>query len=389
MHKKLLGFIIGLAVIGAAVFIFFNIYEIEDYDKYVPPSREAQLNEYLALDRWLASEGHAVRVENRGNLDLLKDATAEVILIQERLFTWNKGAIDYLDSWVEQGGRLILCVDSYRGRYLNETLQAYLDELGIAFGEELDELSDLYLYDFNFPTYGRNIILKEPEPESEDASLEVNILMLKDVYGYVRLMQFVRGNGTVTVMGTPRFMTTNNLRSEPDSQPNTRLSWYLLAHNADITKGTEPAILFIRGVARVDNLLGRVFMLGNFGIIIIAGLILIAIGFWSVLPLFGVIRGNEEKPGKFLAERFLAEGRFLKRFGVLDQYRNTYFREIRRKFMKHEDLSDEEIIVRSANLLKNGSEGIPAVEKAVFPGRQKNKDFIESIKTLRTILERI
>ncbi|MDR0312866.1 MAG: hypothetical protein LBI14_04655, partial [Treponema sp.] len=234
MNKKLLGFIIGLAVIGAGLFIFFNLYEIEDYDKYFLPSREAQINEYLALDRWLTLEGHTVRVENRGNLDLLKDAEADVILIQERLFTWNKGALDYLDSWVEQGGRLILCVDSYRGRYLNETLQAYLDELGVAFGEELEELSDVYLYDQNFPVYGRNIILKEPEPESEDASLEENILMLKDVYGYVRLMQCVRGNGTVTVTGTPRFMTTNNLRYEPDSQPDSRLSWYLLAHNVDI-----------------------------------------------------------------------------------------------------------------------------------------------------------
>jgi hypothetical protein len=256
-----------------------------------------------------------------------------------------------------------------------------LNELGVEFGEELDELSGVWRYDQNFPIYGRNIILKEPE----ESSLEENTLLLKDVYGYVRLMQFQKGSGLVTVTGNPRFMATYNIHDEPDS----RLSWYLLAHNENIQAGVGSTILFIRGESPVESLLGRVFMLGNFGIIIIAGLILIAIGFWSVIPLFGVVRGNEEKTGKLLAERFLAEGRFLKRFGALDQYRYAYFREIRRKFMKHDDLNDEEIIARSANLLMNGNEGISAVKKAVFPGRQKSKEFIESIKTLRTILERI
>jgi hypothetical protein len=381
LNKKLLGFIIGLAVIGAALFIFFNYYEIKDYDRYFQPSREAQVNEYLALDRWLADEGHTVRVEKYGNLELLKDAAADIILIQERLFNWSEEAVVYLDSWVEQGGRLILCLDNYRGRYIDAFLRTYLDELGVEFGEELDELSGAWRYDEHFPVYGRNIIFKEPEdPKSTE-----NVLFFKDVYGYVRLMQFSRGSGTVTVTGTPRFMTTNNIGEEPDS----RLSWYLFAHNADKLVGAESTILFIRGETPVESLLGRVFMLGNFSIIIIAGLILIAVGFWSVIPLFGVVRGEDERTGKFLAERFLAEGRFLKRFNALDQYRNTYFREIRRKFIKHEDLSDEEIIARSANLIKNDGEGISAVEKAVFPGRQRNKDFIESIKTLRTILERI
>jgi hypothetical protein len=381
MNKKLLGFIIGLVVIGAALFFLFNYYEIEDYERYFQPSREAQVNEYLALDRWLAAEGHAVRVERNGNLGLLKEAAADIILIQERLFNWNEEAIIYLGSWVEQGGRLILCLDNYRGRYIDSFLQTYLNELGVEFGEELDELSGVWRYDPNFPVYGRNIIFKEPE----DPNYEENILFLKDVYGYGRLMQFSRGSGSITVTGNPRFMTSYNISEESDS----RLSWYLLAQNAAIPAGTEPSILFIRGDSPVENLLGRMFMLGNFRIIIIAGLILIIIGFWSFIPLFGVVRGSEEKTGRLLAERFLAEGRFLKRFGALDNYRNTYFREIRRKFMKHENLSDEEIIARSANLLKASNEGITAVEKAVFPGRQKSKNFIESIKTLRTILERI
>jgi hypothetical protein len=381
LNKKFLGFIIGLAVIGAVLFIFFHYYEIEDYDRYFQPSREAQANEYLALDRWLAAEGHTVRVEKNGNLELLKDATADIILIQERLFNWSEEAVIYLDSWIEQGGRLILCLDNYRGRYIDGSLQSYFNELGVEFGEELEELSGVWRYDPYFPVYGRNIILKEPE----DPNYEENILFLKDVYGYVRLIQLPRGSGMITVTGNPRFMTSYNISEESDS----RLSWYLLAHNANTPVGTEPSILFIRGESPVESLLGRVFMLGNFSIIIIAGIILIIIGFWSVIPLFGVVRGNDEKTGKFLAERFLAEGRFLKRFGALDNYRNTYFREIRRKFKKHEDLNDEEIIARSANLLKVGNEGIAAVEKAVFPGRQKNKDFIESIKTLRTILERI
>ena len=246
----------------------------------------------------------------------------------------------------------------------------FLEELGL---EALEEPGNSGRYSFytGSPSYGRNIIFNEPEEA---------VLVLKDENDHARLAEFIRGNGTITVTGRPNFMTSYNL----DREPNARLCWYLFAR-----PGEDKGIFFIRGERRPEGFLGRFFSRGNFLIIIISAIILIVIGFWTVIPVFGAVRGTGEKEGKVLAERFLAEGHFLNRFNSLDIYRSVYYREIRRRIIKKEHFEDDEIIRQAAYFWAKGPEGIAAVTKAAEGGSQNKRDFFRSIKILKTILERL
>ena len=376
MRKKLLWFCISLGVLGLGAWMFFSVFEVVEDERYFPPSREARLNDYLAMDRWLGAEGHAVRVVTRGNLETLKTAAEGTIFIQSELFDWNEAALEYLEAWVRSGGSLILCLGYYRSWDTDEELGLFLSRLGL----EADTSWNTRVYDPLAPSFGRNIqfIISEGETAGDNLTLT-----LKDPNGFIRLVQYTMGRGKIAVTSRPQFMMTLRL----DEEPNARLSWYLLA--GDASGRVNGDILFIRGERQGEGIMGRVFQLGNFAVIIISALVLVVVGFWSVIPQFGVIKGIEEKSGKGLTERFLAEGRFLARFGALDTYRNVYFREIRRRLLKRENLRDEEIIPRAAFLFDGGNMGIRAVEQAIAPGPQRKNDFTKSIEILKTILERL
>lgn len=371
MRKKILIFAIILAVLGLAVWVFTLIFEIAEDERYAAPSREALANDYLALDRWLRSQGHPVRVERSGNIETLMTASEGTIFIQPDIFFWTKPALDYLDSWVKQGGSLVLCLDYYRHWDEDEDLGAYLYHLGLEPGDDPNEGS---YNDSRAPSFGRNVHFKDPGPDA--------ILVLKDESGLIRLVQISRGKGKIAVTGRPRFMTSFRL----DEEPNVRLCWYLFA---DSSPSKDAGVLFIRGQKRPEGIFGRLFQQGNFSIVIVSALVLIVLGFWSVIPVFGVVRKNEEKPGKALAERFLAEGRFLGRFGALDYYRNLYFREIRRRFMKQEDYSEAEIIRQAALLWDRDKRGSNTAEQVLSFAPQGKKDFVQTIVILKTILERL
>jgi hypothetical protein len=350
MRKKILWFALGLAILGLGVWICYTFFEIVEDEEIVFPSREARINEYLALDRWLNRTGHPARVENTGDLKKLKAAREGTILIQADLFEWDEETPSYLESWVSDGGFLILCLGPYENWDNEEILGSFLESLGL---EEGERTRGEYHYDPDEPSYGRNVFM---EPEKEGA------LVLKDYYDKIRLVQLPWGKGKITVTGLPYFMTSSGLEMEQ----NARLSWYLLTGNED-----KNGVYFIRGRREINGLFGQLFQRGNFFFIIVSGIVLIAAGFWAVIPVFGVVKENDERSGKALAERFLAEGRFLKSFGALDSYRDVYVKEIRRRLLRKENLRDEDEI---ENRIR---EAYPV------------KDFKKSIVILKTILERL
>ena len=353
MRKKLIGFVIGLAVLGLFAFIYFNFFEIVDYDAHFAPSREAIMNEYLALDRWLICEGHHIRVENSGNLEALAATTEKNIFIQSELFNWNEAVIDWLDVWIEDGGSLILSLNYYREWNISTPLGAFLDGLGLESFDPEDGPYGAYNWDSNAPSFARNLVFAEPE----DA-----VLILKDENDYIRLVEFQKGEGRIIITGRPLFMRSVTMETEA----NARLCWYLFANAGDDTSG----IFFIRGEKQPEGIMGRFFERGDFSSIIIASLALIIIGFWTAIPVFGVVKNSEEKKGKALAERFLAEGRFLRNFNSLDIYCTSYKREIKRRLIKKDKLSYDEIIGNTDECSRMGK-----------------KDFLKSIITLKTILE--
>jgi hypothetical protein len=68
---------------------------------------------------------------------------------------------------------------------------------------------------------------------------------------------------------------------------------------------------------------------GNFLPVIVSALLLIVIGFWMVIPVFGLVIYEKKKSARPIRERFLAEAGFLKKYKSLYYYLDTYRREQR------------------------------------------------------------
>ena len=368
MRNKIAGFAICIAILGTAVLVFFNIFEIVEDEKYIPPSREASVNQYLALDRWLVSRGYKIRVQNYGNSGLFSDAEG-IIFIQSDLIKWDSEIIHELDLWINNGGHLILSLDFYRDWDDENALVIYLYSLGLTPGSDPEGRRFNYSFDINAPSYGRNVYFDDTAGAS---------LVLRDENDFIRLVEFEKGRGKISVTGRTRFMTSSNLNHEPNS----RLSWYLFSG------AKNNSILFIRGEAAAAGFMRRFFRRGNFPAIIASALALIAVGFWSAIPVFGVVRNIESGSGKNLAERFLAEGNFLWRFGSADTYRLTYLREIKRKLAakKHSGIRTDDIADAASEII---DERHDRISKAVEKTPRNKKEFTESITILKTILERI
>jgi len=382
-RNHLIGLAVVVAVLGILTFLAWRFLEIHPRQRWVSPSREARANEYLVLDRWLQGLGHPVRVVRSGNLSTISTAEERQIFIQASLFQWTPEAAAALARWIEEGGRLFLALDYQENwEFLSNTaLLSLLGEFGI-----------------EARTGGPGGFRHNPELPFEEAafglrfSFEVaqNGDTLTLGYDTTRLVQVHRGTGSLTVSGRPFFLLSPNI----GHAPNTRLAWAIFA--APDTTGALAANgqgwLFIRGTARTQGLLGTLFRHGNLAVVAVSALVLIAVGFWAVIPLFGLIRRDDERPEKPLRERFAAEGRFFKTYGALGFYRDAYIKEIRRRFAgKEEFSSDDELIERALNVLrvtsaeKEGRLLISAFRKEPI----KYRDFPKMTAIFKTILERI
>jgi len=361
----LIGFAVTVAVLAALAFVASHTFEIYPTTKKIPSSREAQMNEYLALDRWLESMGHPLRVVDLGNLALVSQAHERRIFIQSSLFRWTEEAVEYLARWVEEGGHLFLALDYYDDEFF-----PLLEEFGIE-AKAGESFSDRR-YDFESPNFGRAISLEVLPAEG--------VLDIKDWTGLTRLVQLVRGRGRIIVSSQPRFLFSDNL----DDAPNARLAWVLFAAQDD---PPQNGWFFIRGTTRVRGIVGSLFRHGNLAVLALSALVLLVVCFWAVIPRFGLVRGDAEKPGKPLRERFLAEGRFLKRYDALGFYRDIYVREIKRRLARKEGISTDDAIISHVK-------GIGDQDKQLFASALRGepctyREFPKMIITLMNILERI
>ena len=365
-RNYLIGFGVTAVVLGLLALVFSQLFKIVPDTKYVTPSREARVNEYLALDRWLRGMGIPVRVERSGDLSVLSQAEEKRIFIQASLFEWTDEAAECLVSWIEDGGQLFLALDFYYTHEDDSSLLSLLEEFGITIKRVLTQTR----YDSESPAYGTIFAFElVPVPDGDTLCLKVR----NDI---IRLVQLKRGKGSFTVTGRPNFLSSWNISDEP----NARLAWALFAEEAE--KG---GWFFIRGTARTDGFLGSLFSNGNLMVLLVSGLVLLIIAFWTVIPMFGLVRGEEETPGKPLRERFLAEGRFLKRYGALDNYCRIYVNEIRRRLARREGLlSDEDIIKRAEEVWGTQND---LLARALRNEKIKFGEFPKTVNMLKSILE--
>jgi hypothetical protein len=369
-----------------AVFIVSR-FELYERERRAPPSRELRSNNFYVLGEWLSASGHPVRFSPRW--DGVRDISPQEggLFIQASLFDW--GREDIL-SWVQDGGVMVVSIDFpwYWGNGDAAeappavlALEKFLGDLGIRIyrppqdevqdtddGEEhtvdtgdtndniggsenidssdsidsIDSVSadeDLAADDGAsvnetgdsianldegpaFPSYGYNVIFEDPGFEDTDAAGKP-FLALRDSEGHIRLIRMALGKGLIAVTGSCFFMYNYSLEDEA----NARLAWELTG--GSLGPG-RPALLFVRGRGGSGGLWGLLGERGNLLPPVLSALVLIFIGFWMVLPGFGVPPREESRRRLSITGRFSSEARFLRRYDALEAYVEVYLRELRR-----------------------------------------------------------
>jgi len=364
-RNYLIGAAIIVVVLSLFIFIIHHFFEISPATKRVPPSREARVNEYLALDRWLTGMGIPVRIETSGDLFMISYAKEKKVFIQVSLFDWEDGAANYLARWVEDGGTLLLVLDNTVVWQEKEPI-ILLEKFGISAEEILPR---------------RNYRNSKGENVTEYRS------------SVTRFEQAKRGRGKIVALADSDFLRSSNLGDEP----NTRLAWALFASDSDPKPDTdiaESGWLFIRGKTRVRGLLGTIFRQGNFAVFFVGVFVLLVVCFWAVIPGFGLVKWDDEKPFRPLRERFLAEGRFLKRYGALDFYSQAYVREIKRRLAVREGImGDEESMKRALEIYKGlharlkDEKGSRLLTRAFRKEKFTFREFPDLINAFKGVLE--
>jgi hypothetical protein len=128
-------------------------------------------------------------------------------------------------------------------------------------------------------------------------------------------------------------------------QPNARLAWEL---TGELTVENNKGILFVRSGGRYisKSLFGKIMDRGNLIPVIISAALVIFIGFWMVIPVFGLVFYEKQKSSRPIKERFTAEISFLKKYKGLNYYLEVYERELQHgyNYSKEEKYNYNEII---------------------------------------------
>jgi hypothetical protein len=279
MDKRL--FICAAVIAVLVVFAFWAYKNLEPYTykTRINPSREARINRYLALERWLAETGRPVRVENRISAAKIAAGPEKVVVVDAPACGWEQAA-EILTPWIEAGGFLTVSVR-----------EDFEDEA----------LAELFL------TFGIDWEAGSGEAEDNDTPLLVRVF---------------RGSGALAVTRSLRFMSSNNLGDEE----NARLSWDLTGARAG---GENPGVLFIHEKRVTQGFFGKIVERGNFFPLAASAILVIILGFWMVIPGFGPVFAEKTAGSRPIRERFRAEIAFLKKYDSLRYYVDVYRRELK------------------------------------------------------------
>ena len=171
------------------------------------------------------------------------------------------------------------------------------------------------------------------------------------------------GKGSITVTGDVPFLYSTNLRKKPNAE----LAGTLFLNDPG-------GVLLIRNAENEKHLFGSLAERGNPFALLVSAVVLAAAGFWMVIPLFGRFRHVPARPGKPLRERFLAEGRFLLKYGALDKYLSVYGAELeQRRRVRGTGTVPDEVSVNTAA----GTKGTTGAAKTARK-KPSLRDFMKS-----------
>lgn len=214
---------------------------------------------------------------------------------------------------------------------------------------------------------------------AEDATVDRTLV---DEDGVLRFATVRMGSGLLTVTGKPYFLESDWVGDEG----NARLAWSVSGGRP----GAASGILFVRSHITQPALFGRLAERGDLRPLAAAGALLLIVGIWAASSAFGAGGRGEEKPGRPIADRFLAEALFLKKYGALDAYLREYAEELRSILRRRdkENYPDNDLAARRiAELAQVPPE---AVLEILEPPRGIGyKAFLRAAENAQLILEKL
>jgi hypothetical protein len=337
MSDKWIPFIITTLILALLGFAAYTNLEVYPTTVHRGPSRQYAANDYFMLEKWLGRTGRPVRTLGEGNVSRIVGSREKVVLIlQPEYFDW-EGAAEELEPWMEAGGWLLVSMESA----WDEDLQSFIQFFSKRFGITVKFTEDPFLEknaDDDRPDFSPLVHFRLREAAREQA---VTMWGERGDNGeLIRLVQIPIGEGGIAAFGPPLFMRNSRL----DREANARLAWDLTGAR---TGKDHPGILVFRWKEPVKGLFGKLADRGNLLPLGVSLVLLIIVGFWMVIPVFGLVFEEKPGPGRPIRDRFLAETRFLKRYRGLHLYLEVYIQEIRRKLRGREADGEMEAIERS------------------------------------------
>jgi hypothetical protein len=286
--------------------VAYNNLEIFEKKKYSQPSREILVNKFYTMEKWLKETGHPVRIEKRCSPEIISKIPETAAVVFAVASRW-ENADKFLIPWIERGNSLVICMDYYSIEEKDINLYEFLSGFGISteivselnWGEDIPDFSD-YMY-FTI------------ENDSE-------IFTIKDVDGHIALVEVYPGKGTLTLITYPVFMQNMYISKEK----NARLAWELTGKRAE---GENKGVFFVRERQTVNSMFGKIMERGNLVPLGISIFLIIVLGFWMVIPVFGLVFEEKQKSSRPIRERLAAEISFFKKYKSLDYYLEIYERE--------------------------------------------------------------
>ncbi|MDR3302516.1 MAG: hypothetical protein LBT01_08355 [Spirochaetaceae bacterium] len=358
--------IIALILIIAAS-LFFTFFTLERYSTKTGESIEAKKNIYLAMDRWLGETGHELVIYESGGTEQIIDSGKKNIMIFSSSFDWN----DYqnLEELVRyENYHIVVFIDGGEDEDLSEFLfnfniECRLDGLWQErsrdaeygdddksdtdeAGEQLEQLESLE----------QKITFDEAVYFSDLGGGEETIdeKYLKDKGGVIRLIRLHYKAGSLIVSGAPFFMEWQNIRDSV-YLGNPQLAWSISGaldtekQGFALFRSKKAASGKTRHEDYADTIFGLFFQNKASYLIVLSALALIIAGFCVTFPAFGRWKLERTAAGKSITERFLCEGRFLKKYKALDFYLKHHADDIR-AYYRQNGIDTDDAIVRYVHI---------------------------------------
>ena len=316
--------ILGIILL-TAVFCITQL-EIVPSARWEGPSREVRANRYFALDNWLAESGRPARILSRATVDTILAGPEKTIFAEVSQLSWTDSG--RIIPWLREGGQLVIVLDAPIGLQLEDFIQS-LGIKAINLYNDDDEDDDEEPADTSADNAETSAEAQPEQPSEPEALTErlpdfdtecsfritekkpgVDRILVMNEQDKTRLVKLETGKGWIIFTGEANFLHNYNLRKKE----NVNLAGEIFLAGRS---GDEDGVLLIRGLGGDRHFFGNLVERGNPWALAASLVLLIAAGFWMVIPSFGRYRPAPEKPGKPLRERFLAEVRFLKKYQAL------------------------------------------------------------------------